>query len=122
MQSGVTGINTLRIYSPTKQAQDHDPDGMFIRTWIPELADIPDDFIAEPWTTPPIIQNACGCRIGSDYPEPLVDHKTAVAQARQRIGERRKDPVIREQAHAVLLRHGSRKRPERRRPRKQTQD
>ncbi len=49
MQSGTTGINATRIYSPTKQVLDQDPDGEFIRGWLPELAKVPGEFIAEPW-------------------------------------------------------------------------
>jgi deoxyribodipyrimidine photo-lyase len=48
MQSGTTGINTLRIYNPVKQSQDHDPEGAFIRRWVPELADVPTDWIHSP--------------------------------------------------------------------------
>ena len=49
MQSGVTGINTIRIYNPTKQAIDHDPDGVFIKKWVPELKDVPISLLFEPW-------------------------------------------------------------------------
>ncbi|MDZ7924510.1 MAG: FAD-binding domain-containing protein [Marinagarivorans sp.] len=49
MQSGETGINTVRIYSPIKQSYDQDPDGRFIRQWVPELAGLPDGFLHEPW-------------------------------------------------------------------------
>ena len=49
MQSGTTGINTVRIYNPVKQGHDQDPDGDFVRRWVPELRDVPDAFIHEPW-------------------------------------------------------------------------
>jgi deoxyribodipyrimidine photo-lyase len=45
MQSGVTGINTLRIYNPVKQAQDQDPKGIFVKRWLPELRSVPNEFI-----------------------------------------------------------------------------
>ena len=54
MQSGTTGINTLRIYNPLKQSYDHDPQGYFIKKWVPELSDIPNKYIHEPWTMTPI--------------------------------------------------------------------
>jgi deoxyribodipyrimidine photo-lyase len=116
MQSGTTGINTLRIYSPTKQVMDHDPTGVFIRRWVPALERVPAGFLAEPWTMPPLIQQAVGCVIGRDYPAPVVDHRRAVAEARQKLAALRRTPEAREQAAAVLQRHGSRKRPARRPP------
>ncbi len=50
MQSGTTGINTLRIYNPVKQGMDQDPTGVFTRRWVPELAAVPDALLQEPWT------------------------------------------------------------------------
>jgi len=49
MQSGTTGMNTVRVYNPVKQGQDQDPDGVFTRRWCPELADVPDAHLQEPW-------------------------------------------------------------------------
>ena len=111
MQSGVTGINTLRVYSPTKQLLDHDPSGIFIRQWLPELAQLPDEHLAEPWKMPELLQAMYGIRIGSDYPLPIVDHQTAVKAAKDAIYGRRKDPAVKAQAKAVYQRHGSRRRP-----------
>ena len=78
MQSGTTGMNTLRIYSPAKQVLDQDPSGIFIRRWIPELRDMPGAVIANPWMRPELMNG---------YPVPVVDHGEAVKQARTRIGE-----------------------------------
>jgi deoxyribodipyrimidine photo-lyase len=86
MQSGTTGINTVRIYNPTKQATDHDPNGVFIRQWVPELQHMPDDSIGSPWQLPPMLQQMYGIIIGEDYPAPIVDHKQASQHARDQIG------------------------------------
>eukprot|EP00752_Nemacystus_decipiens_P019313 g17369.t1 len=83
MQSGTTGINTIRIYNPVKQGHDQDPDGLFVRRWVPELAAIEDRFLQEPWKA----ENA-GAVLGKAYPFPIVDHLTAAKDARQRIWAR----------------------------------
>ena len=115
MQSGTTGINTLRIYSPTKQGKDHDPDGTFIRQWVPALKNVPLKYLHEPSKMPFDIQQTVGCVIGIDYPEPLVDHVAAAREAKKRIYELRRQPELRRQAEAVMEKHGSRKRPSSRR-------
>ena len=109
MQSGTTGINTLRIYSPTKQAQDQDPDGAFIRQWVPELARVPLPYLAEPWKMNDTLERMAACVIGRDYPAPIVDDKTAVKAAKDRLYGLRKTPEARAEADAVQSRHGSRK-------------
>jgi deoxyribodipyrimidine photo-lyase len=122
MQSGTTGINTLRIYSPTKQAQDHDPEGHFIRRWVPELARVPLPWLARPWLMDAAAQAAAGCRMGKDYPHPVVDEKAALQAARERLYGLRATPQARAEADAVQARHGSRKSglPPARRPGAQT--
>jgi deoxyribodipyrimidine photo-lyase len=109
MQSGTTGINTLRMYSPTKQAQDQDPQGQFIRRWLPELARVPLPYLAEPWKMDISVQRMAGCLIGGDYPAPIVDDKTAVKAAKDRLYGLRQSVQARQEARAVQARHGSRK-------------
>lgn len=111
MQSGTTGMNTLRIYSPAKQVADQDPDGTFIRQWVPELQAVPDEFIGEPHKLGPLHQQAIGVRIGKDYPAPIVEHGAAVAAAKARIGQVRSSARARALTPDVVRRHGSRKRP-----------
>jgi len=109
MQSGTTAINTLRIYSPTKQAQDQDPEGIFIRRWVPELARVPLELLAQPWQMTEAQQRSAACVIGRDYPEPIVLEKTALAQAKVVLYGLRKAPETRAEADAIAQRHGSRK-------------
>ena len=109
MQSGTTGINTLRMYSPTKQAQDHDPHGVFIRRWVPELARVPLPYLTAPWTMDIAVQRMAGCFIGHDYPAPVVDDKTAMKAAKDRMYGLRSTAEAHQEAGQVLARHGSRK-------------
>jgi deoxyribodipyrimidine photo-lyase len=110
MQSGTTGINTLRIYSPIKQSQDHDPEGKFIRRWLPELAGVPTAWIHQPWLMPDELQDSIGVRIGKHYPSPVVDHLVSVAEAKRKISEfKRARPEFWEEARSVQVRHGSRR-------------
>lgn len=109
MQSGTTGINTIRIYNPVKQGYDQDPDGRFIRRWVPELARLPETFIHEPWRMSLTQQEEVGCRLGIDYPEQIVDHLAAARAARDRIYAVRRGADFRDQADAIQARHGSRK-------------
>jgi deoxyribodipyrimidine photo-lyase len=110
MQSGTTGINAVRIYSPVKQVRDHDPEGVFIRRWCPELAGVPDAYLPRPETMPAHIQQAAGCVIGRDYPAPIVDNGKAWFRARQRMGALRNRAEARAEAEQIFRRHGSRKR------------
>jgi deoxyribodipyrimidine photo-lyase len=116
MQSGVTGINAIRIYNPVKQALDHDPEGRFTRTWVPELSAVPLDYLHTPHAMPALVRDMCGVVIGRDYPAPIVDNEVAMRSARDRLWAVRRAPGTREAAHATYVRHGSRKEPFRVRP------
>ena len=109
MQSGLTGTGTLRIYNPTKQAQDQDRDGTFIRRWLPELSRVPKEFLFTPWTMPYAVQEGAGCRLGKQYPLPIVDDLTSVRFARLKIAEVRHRAETTEQANALYQKHANRK-------------
>jgi deoxyribodipyrimidine photo-lyase len=73
MQAGVTGTGTIRIYNSIKNSEEHDSEGIFIKKWIPELANIPPHLLHEPWKLGLIDQQLYECEIGKDYPFPIVD-------------------------------------------------
>lgn len=98
MQSGTTGINSVRIYNPIKQGVDHDPAGEFIRKWVPELAQCPTEFIHMPWKN-------------GYYRPPIVDEAQARQAAAAQVYALRKKTTHQEEAQAIVKQHGSRKRP-----------
>jgi deoxyribodipyrimidine photo-lyase len=109
MQSGTTGINTVRIYNPVKQGRDHDPEGAFVRRWCPELSGVPAAFVHEPWRMSAPEQEEAGCRLGRDWPEPIADHLAAARAARDRVWAVRRSPEFKARADAIQDKHGSRR-------------
>jgi deoxyribodipyrimidine photo-lyase len=105
MQAGVTGINTVRIYNPVKQSQEQDPDGVFIRKWVPELALVPLAFLHTPWELTPLELQELGFAYGETYPYPIVDVEKAAAEARDRIWAAQKAPEVVADAERVLAKH-----------------
>ena len=74
---GADAAPFFRIFNPTVQATRFDPQGTYVREWIPELARLPGEWIHQPWSAPPQVLKDCGVRLGETYPLPLVDHETA---------------------------------------------
>jgi len=87
MQAGMSGYHPIRIYNPTYQSQKHDPSGDFVRKWIPELKDVPSPQIYEPWNMTSMEQTFYHCRIGIDYPKPIVNLEESNRKAKEKYWE-----------------------------------
>ncbi|WP_028115905.1 cryptochrome/deoxyribodipyrimidine photo-lyase family protein [Ferrimonas senticii] len=105
MQASVTGINTIRIYNPTKQAQEHDPEGQFIHRWLPELRQVPPPLLFQPWQLTPLEAQLYQLAPESIYLNPLVDIEQTAKAARQRLWAYRKQPQVRADRQRILARH-----------------
>jgi deoxyribodipyrimidine photo-lyase len=105
MQSGVTGINTIRIYNPVKNSEDHDADGIFIRTWLPELNNVPLPFIHEPWKLTAIEQKMFDFELGIDYPFPIVDIENSRKLASDIVWSFRKKSEVRKEVKRIMKKH-----------------
>lgn len=110
MQSGTTGINATRVYNPIKQARDHDPNGNFVRQWLPWMRKVPDTWLFEPWKMPEDLKTKL--RIGKDeIPTPLVDIEQATREGKAKLYAVRTRPDVRAGKTAIVEKHASRSAP-----------
>lgn len=132
MQAGTTGINAMRVYNVTKQGKDQDPDGIFIRKYVAELQNVPNEYIHEPNYMPLKMQKKYGVLIGNAvdkvskaqsiinknetstngsvyYPAPILDEKASARAAKDRLSTVRKQENTKLEAEQVYLKHGSRR-------------
>ena len=106
MQSGTTSINTNRIYNPIKQGKDHDPKGIFIKRWVPELKNLPEELIHEPW----LINNSDICNsLNLKYVKPIIDLKLSSKIARKVLFKISLKDGYWDHSKIIYEKHGSRK-------------
>ena len=79
--SGADAQPYFRIFNPVLQGEKFDPDGAYVRAFVPEIAGLPDRFIHRPWQASPVELGSAGVALGTTYPEPIVDHATARQRA-----------------------------------------
>lgn len=109
MQAGTTGINTIRIYNPVKQSMDHDEEGVFIKKWLPQLKNVPTEFIHEPYKMSLMEQELYRIKIGVDYPAPIVSIDESGKNARKTIWGHRKNDLVQQENKRILFTHTRRK-------------
>ena len=105
MQASVTGIHTVRLYNPVTQSKKLDPDGVFIKKWIPELSVLPGDTVHAPYLLPPLEAVMLDFELGRDYVSPIIDiTENNRATAKRLWDYRERDDVLKE-AKRIVQRH-----------------
>ena len=105
MQAGETGINMLRIYNPIKNSYEHDPDGEFIKKWVPELEHLPKNFIHEPYKMTYLDQRFNDFEIGINYPKPIVNLEITRKYASDLLWKMKKNTLVKEENFRILKLH-----------------
>ena len=96
------------MYNPVNNSQKHDPNGLFIKKWVPELQTVPVAYIHEPWTMSSLEQLFCEVQIGKDYPLPIVNLQESARAARAKIWGHKKHPEVQKEKMRLLHTHVNR--------------
>jgi len=80
----------FRIFNPAKQGEKFDPEGSYVRRWVPEIASLENRFVHAPWTAPAATLAAASIELGRTYPAPIVDHAVARQAAMEALSEARR--------------------------------
>ncbi|MEN9699295.1 MAG: hypothetical protein RLZZ301_493 [Bacteroidota bacterium] len=104
MQAGTTGINTIRVYNPVLNSYKHDPEGVFIQKWLPELRNLPTDCIHEPWKLSALEAQVYQFELGRDYPFPIIDPNASRQADRKFLWDIRKSNLAKTDSQRIIER------------------
>ena len=103
MQAGVTGINSIRIYNPIKQSIEKDPDGIFVKKWLPELSKINNKFIHQPWNLTDI--DLIDFKIKDVYRHPVISPRLQYKSVKNKLWRLRKTDFVKKESKRLLSLH-----------------
>ncbi|WP_428389569.1 cryptochrome/photolyase family protein [Mucisphaera sp.] len=78
---GADAAPYFRVFNPILQGEKYDPEGVYTRRWVPEVAELPDKWLFKPWEAPPLVLQQAGIELGKTYPKPLIEHKAGRERA-----------------------------------------
>lgn len=105
MQAATTGINMIRIYNPIKQSKEKDPEGEFIKKWVPELGCVPTPFLHTPWEMTALEQSLYNCILGTHYPLPVVNFEASYKRAQEELWRIKKSDENKAYSKNLIVKH-----------------